>query len=112
MKAFMYLFRRLASVTLGISALAAYAGPSTQEGVQAEALERSQRETEFHVRLYDAPIPQPTVGRRVPLPLETAPRSTLHLSEPLPANPTTNTQVVPQAPSSVDRARQDLTQQQ
>src|SRR5690349_24520483 len=112
MNAFMDAFRRLASLALGMSTLLAYAGPSVQDGLQANTLERVQRENEFHVRLYDAPIPQPSAGPRLPLPLETAPRSTLHLSQPLPPNPTKDTQVVPQTPSSGEPARQDLTQQQ
>jgi hypothetical protein len=108
----MYAFRRFVSVPFALCAIAAYAQSSAQDGIEANKLERSQREAEFHVRLYDATIPQPSVGPRLPLPLESAPRSTLHLSEPLPPNPTTNTQVVPQGTTSADRARQELNQQQ
>jgi hypothetical protein len=106
--------RRSASLLFSLSmvAAAAFAQPGAQDGAQRNLLERDQQEAEFHVRLYDARVPKPTSGPSLPLPLETAPRSTLHLSEPLAPNPTEPAEVPPPLSGSSARLQKDLDQQQ
>ena len=103
-------------VLLGVIALTAgtvWAQDGPKDGTDRSLLERHQRETGFHVRLYDnAPPPRPSGSApSLPLPLETSPRSTLDLGEPLPPNPTRSQ---PSAPLTSDAARLplDVNQQQ
>jgi hypothetical protein len=109
---FMDAYRRLAALALGLASAAVYAQNTAQDQLQQNTLQRTQQEREFHVRLYDAPVPKPSTGPSLPLPLESAPRSTLHLSDPLPPNPTTPSQVIPRAADPSERQRLDLSQQQ
>src|SRR5689334_17109167 len=107
--------RRVASLLLTLSVMMvapAIAQPGPQDDAQRNLLERDQREAEFHVRLYEARVPRPSTGPTLPLPLETAPRSTLHLSEPLPPNPTERAEVPPPLSGSSARLQKDLDQQQ
>jgi hypothetical protein len=80
------------------------------DGVERNLLERQQREADFHVKLFDTTPPRPMAhGPQLPLPLETAPRSTQDLGEPLPPNPT---RAVPSAPGpDTSRLHLDLSQQ-
>lgn len=110
----MFRHRRAASLLLSTLALlgAAQARSAAGDGIARNVLERQQNENGFHVKLYDnSPPPPMNWGRSLPLPLETSPRSTLDLGDPLPPNPTRSQ---PAAPLSSDAARVplDVNQQQ
>jgi len=110
----MFRHRRAASLLLSTCALlgATLARSAAEDGIARNVLERQQNENGFHVKLYDNRPPLPmTGGRALPLPLETSPRSTLDLGEPLPPNPTRSQSA---APLSSDAARLplDVNQQQ
>ena len=84
-----------------------------QDGVSRNLLERQQRENEFHVKLYDDAPPKSTARTPgLPLPLETNPRSTLDLGEPLPPNPTTSQASTPRGSDTAQQLQRDLSQQQ
>jgi hypothetical protein len=84
-----------------------------QDGVSRNALERQQRENEFHVKLYDNAPPKSTARTpSLPLPLETSPRSTLDLGEPLPPNPRTTQAIAPRVSDTAQQLQWDLSQQQ
>jgi hypothetical protein len=110
----MYRHRRAASLLFSAVALlgATQARSGAEDGVARNVLERQQNENGFHVKLYDNQAPPPmNSGRALPLPLETSPRSTLDLGDPLPPNPA---RTQPAAPLSSDAARLplDVNQQQ
>jgi len=111
----MFRHRRAASLLLSTFALlgAGQARSAAGDGIARNMLERQQNENGFHVKLYDdrRPPPPMTSARALPLPLETSPRSTLDLGDPLPPNPT---RAQPSAPLSSDAARLplDVNQQQ
>jgi hypothetical protein len=84
-----------------------------QDDVSRNLLERQQRENEFHVKLYDNTPPKSTARTpTLPLPLETNPRSTLDLGEPLPPNPTTSQAATPRMSDTAQQLQRDLNQQQ
>jgi len=84
-----------------------------QDDVSRNLLERQQRENEFHVKLYDDAPPKSTARTpSLPLPLETNPRSTLDLGEPLPPNPTTSQAIRPRGSDTPQQLQRDLSQQQ
>ena len=85
----------------------------TQDDVSRNLLERQQRENEFHVKLYDNAPPKSTAPTpSLPLPLETSPRSILHLGEPLPPNPTTSQAATPRMSDTAQQLQRDSSQQQ
>jgi len=84
-----------------------------EDGVTRNLLDREQRENEFHVKLYDNTPPKSTARTpTLPLPLETNPRSTLDLGEPLPPNPTTSQAATPRMSDTAQQLQRDLNQQQ
>jgi hypothetical protein len=109
--------RRRASLLLAASAFLVVAAPASAQagppdGVARNLLERQQRETDFHVRLYDNAPPKPMASSpSLPLPLETSPRSQLDLGG-LPANPTANQPITPQVPDAGQRRQLEVSQQQ
>lgn len=110
--------RRGASLLLAGCALlavtaSAFAQDGAQDGVARNILERQQRESDFHVRLYDNTPPKP-MGSAIglPLPLETSPRSVLDLGAPLPSNPTGNQTTKSPIPEPGQRGQLDVSQQQ
>lgn len=105
--------RRRASLLLAASAFPVVAAPAfaqdgPQDGVARNLLERQQRETDFHVRLYDNAPPKP-MGSSSSLPLETSPKSQLDLGG-LPANPTAA--ITPQVSDAGPRRQLEVSQQQ
>jgi hypothetical protein len=113
----MFQMRRTTCVLLSVIALTAGtvgAQDSPKDGTDRNLLERQQRETGFHVRLYDnTPPPRPSSNApSLPLPLETSPRSTLDLGPPLPQNPNTNLSQPPQPLDPSQRRALEISQQQ
>ncbi len=100
-------------IAAGLASGTALAQENGQDAVNRNLLERQQRESGFHVDLYDNTVPKP-MGKRpsLPLPLESAPRSEIDLGPGLPPNPNTANPIAPLTTESSARKQLDLSQQQ